>query len=149
MWYTLINKGKELKTMKQVYDCEQLIALGTRCEFKHTSIWDNLHLLDAKEALSNTNRTYYETFEEFFEACKEGLIRNADAYLGLFKVPKVQVRCGIDWHTITARNFPDEICVWNHAKNVSHYSMKKLMENLPADEFAEYLRERNITLHTD
>lgn len=135
--------------MKQVYDCEQYIALGTKAEFKHTSIWDHLHLLDAEEALNRTNRTYYKNFEDFFKACEEGVVRNADAYLGLFKVPKVRVRCGIDWYTITARNFPDEVCVWNHAKNVSHYSMKSLMENLPSDEFAEYLRERNIALHTN
>ncbi len=135
--------------MKLVYDCEQYIALGTKAEFKHTSIWDHLHLLDAEEALNRTNRTYYKNFEDFFKACEEGLVRNADAYIGLFKVPKVKVRCGIDWYTITARNFPDEVCVWNHAKNVSHYSMKSLMENLPSDEFAEYLRERNIALHTN
>ena len=135
--------------MKQVYDCEQIIALGTRCEFKYTSIWDHLHLLDAKQALDVTNRTYYKNFKDFFEACEEGKVRNAEAYLGLFKVPKVKVHCGIDWYTITAHNFPDCICVWNHAKNVSNYSMKKLMENLPADEFAEYLRERNIALQTN
>ena len=132
--------------MKQVYDCEQLIALGTHCEFKHTFIWDNLHLLDAEQVLNATNQTYYENFNDFFKACEEGKIRNAHAYLGLFKTPKVDVRCGIDWYTITARNFPDCICVWNRAKDVSHYSMKELMEKLPADEFAEYLRERNVTL---
>lgn len=135
--------------MKQVYDCEQFMALGSRCEFKHTSIWDHLHLLDAEQALDATNRTYYENFNDFFEACEEGKVRNANAYFGMFKVPKVKVRCGIEQYTITARNFPDCICVWNHAKNVSHYSMKKLMEDLPADEFAEYLRERNIALHTN
>lgn len=135
--------------MKQIYDCEQFIAIGTHCEFKPTSIWDNLHLLDAEQVLNATNRTYYENFKDFFEACKEGKVRNANAYLGLFKTPKVNMRCGIDYYTITARNFPDCICVWNHAKDVSHYSMKKLMENLPADEFAEYLRERNITLQTN
>lgn len=135
--------------MKQVYDCEQFIALGSRCEFKHTSIGDHLHLLDAEQSLDATNRTYYENFEDFFEACEEGLVRNADVYFGLFKVPKVKVHCGIDQYIITARNFPDCICVWNHTKNVSGYSMKKLMENLPADEFAEYLRERNIALQTN
>lgn len=135
--------------MKQVYNCEQFIALGTRCEFKYTSIWDHLRLLDAEQALDATSRTYYKNFKDFFEACAEGKVRNADAYLGLFKVPKVKVRYGFIWCTITARNFPDEICVWNHAKNVSHYSMKRLMENLPSDEFAEYLRERNIALHTN
>lgn len=135
--------------MKQVYDCEQYIALGSRTEFKHTSIWDHLHLLSAEESLDRTNRTYYKNFEDFFNDCEDGLVRNADAYIGLFKIPKVKVRCGIDCYTITARNFPDEICVWNHTKNVSHYSMKKLMENLPSDEFAEYLRERNIALHTN
>ena len=73
-----------MKTMKQVYDCEQFISLGTEAEFRHTSIWDHLHLLDAEEALNRTNRTYYKNFEDFFEACQEGLVRNADAYLGLF-----------------------------------------------------------------
>ena len=135
--------------MKQVYDCRQSIMLGTKSEFKQTSICDNLHLLDAKEVLNRTNRTYYKTFKEFFEACEDGLVRNADAHIGLFKVPKVEVCCGIDRYTITARNFPNEICVWNYTKNVSYYSMKRLMENLPADEFAEYLRERNIALHTN
>jgi hypothetical protein len=142
------NKGKELIKMKLVYDCEQSICLGTRGEFKHTSISNHLHLFDAKQALDHTNRTYYKTFEEFFEDCVEGKVRNANPYLGLFKVPKVQIHCGIYWFTITKRNFPDEICVWNHAKNVSHYSMQTLMEELPADEFAEYLRERNIALPT-
>ena len=135
--------------MKQVYDCEQSIMIGSRSEFQRTSIYDHLHLLDAKEALDHTNRTYYETFEKFYEACEDGLVRNADAHIGWFKVPKVEVRCGTYWCTITARNFPDVICVQNHAANVSHYSMKHLMENLPADEFAEYLRERNIALHTN
>lgn len=135
--------------MKQVYDCEQFISLGTRYDFDYTSLQDHLHLLDAKQALDATNRIYYKNFKDFFEACAEGKVRSANTYYGLFKVPKIKVRCGIGWYTITARNFPDEICVWNHAKNVSHYSMKRLMEDLPADEFAEYLRERNIALHTN
>ena len=54
-----------------------------------------------------------------------------------------------DCEQFIAHNFPDCICVWNHTKNVSNYSMKKLMENLPTDEFAEYLRERNIALQTN
>ena len=135
--------------MKQVYDCEQFISLSPRMEFQYTSFYDHLHLLDAEQALDATNRTYYKNFKDFFEACVDGKVRNADAYLGIFNTPKVEIRCGLDRYTITARNFPDCICVWNHAKNVSHYSMKKLMENLPADEFAEYLQERNISLQTN
>ena len=131
--------------MKHVYDCEQYIALGTKAEFKHTSIWDRLHLLDAEEALNRTNRTYYKTFEEFFEACAEGYVRNADAYIGLFKTPKVSVKCGMNHYTVTKRNF-QEVCVWNHANEVSHLPMPTLMEKLPAGEFAEYLRERGIAL---
>lgn len=134
--------------MKRVYDCEQFIALGTRSNFKHTSIWNHLHLLTAEESLDRTNRTYYKKFEDFYKACEEGLVRNAEPYIGLFKVPKIRVRHGIDVYTITARNFPDEICVWNHAKDVENYSMQTLMKELPASEFAEYLRERGIALVT-
>lgn len=135
--------------MKQVYDCEQFISLGSRYDFGYTSLQDYLRLLDEEQALNATNRTYYKNFNDFFEACEKGLVRSAKAYFGLFKVPKVKVRYGIDWYTITARNFPDEICVWNYAKKVPHFSMKRLMEDLPADAFAEYLRERGIALHTN
>lgn len=133
--------------MKLVYDCEQSISLGPKREFESTSIWWHLHLLDAEQALNLTNRTYYKTFEEFFEACAEGYVRNADAYIGLFKTPKVLVKCGMNHYTVTKRNF-QEVCVWNHTQEVSHLPMSTIMDKLPADEFAEYLRERNISLHT-
>ena len=132
--------------MKRVYDCEQSISLGPKREFESTSIWWHLHLLDAEQALNHTNRTYYKTFEEFFEACADGYVRNADAYIGLFKTPKVLVRCGMNHYTVTKRNFK-EVCVWNHTKGVSHLPMSTIMEQLPADEFAEYLRERGIALN--
>ena len=131
--------------MKLVYDCEQSISLGPKREFESTSIWWHLHLLDAEQALNCTNRTYYKTFEEFFEACAEGYVRNADAYIGMFKTPKVSVKCGMNHYTVTKRNF-QEVCVWNHANEVSHLPMSILMEKLPAGEFAEYLRERGIAL---
>ena len=131
--------------MKQVYDCEQFISLSPKREFESTSIWWHLHLLDAEQALNLTNRTYYETFEKFFEACAEGRVRNADAYIGLFKTPKVLVKCGMNHYTVTKRNF-QEVCVWNHTKEVSHLPMSTIMEQLPAGEFAEYLRERGIAL---
>ena len=131
--------------MKQVYDCEQSISLGPKREFESTSIWWHLHLLDAKQALNLTNRTYYKTFEEFFEACADDCVRNAEAYIGLFKTPKVLVKCGMNHYTVTKRNF-QEVCVWNHATEVSHLPMSTIMDKLPADEFAEYLRERGIAL---
>jgi len=132
--------------MKKVYDCEQFISLSPKREFESTSIWWHLHLLDAEQALNRTNRTYYKTFEEFFEACADGYVRNADAYISLFKTPKVLVKCGMNHYTITKRNFK-EVCVWNHTKAVSHLPMSTIMEQLPADEFAEYLRERGIALN--
>ena len=131
--------------MKQVYDCEQSISLGPKREFESTSIWWHLHLLDAEQALNLTNRTYYKTFKEFFEACAEDRVRNAEAYIGLFKTPKVLIKCGMNHYTITKRNFK-EVCVWNHTKRVSHLPMSTIMEQLPADEFAEYLRERGVAL---
>ena len=131
--------------MKQVYDCGQSISLSPHRDFEETSIWWHLHLLDAEESLNRTNRTYYKTFEEFFEACAEGYVRNADAYIGLFKTPKVLVKCGMNHYTVTKRNF-QEVCVWNHTKAVSHLPMSTIMEQLPADEFAEYLRERGVAL---
>lgn len=133
--------------MKKVYDCEQSISVSPNNDFEATSIFWHLHLLSAEEALERTNRTYYETFEDFFEGCANGEVRNAKAYIGLFKTPKVLVSCGsMNHYTITKRNFK-EVCVWNHTTDVSHMTMENLMKRLPADEFAEYLRERGIALH--
>ena len=129
--------------MKLVYDCGQSISLAPHHDFQETSIWWHLHLLDAEEALDRTNRTCYSTFESFFEAVCENKVRNADAYIGLFKTPKVRVKCGMDFYTVTKRNFK-EVCVWNHAKEVSHLPMTTIAKQLPADEFAEYLRERGV-----
>lgn len=128
--------------MKKVYDCQQSIAIGSRCKFIPTSIRDHLHLLSDEEVLNRTNRIYYKTFDEFLEACIKGEIRNVDV------LPPV---LGITWisvgdYIITKINFPDEICVWNHAREVPDYSMAVLMRELPAEEFAEYLRERGIAL---
>ena len=132
--------------MKLIYDCEQFIALGSKADFQPTFYCEHLHLLDAEHALNFTCRTYYKTFKEFYDACAEGKICNAEAYIGWFKVPKVQVHCRDNVYTITAHNFPNEICVWNRAKEV-HPSLDKLMKALPADDFMEYLRERNISLN--
>ena len=131
--------------MKRVYDCEQFISLTPSHNFQETSIYYHLHLLSAEESLNRTHRIYYKTFEEFFSAVENGVVRNADAYFGMFKQPKIKVRCGIDYYTITKHNFK-EVCVWNHAKDVSHLPMSTLIKQMPADEFAEYLRERGIPL---
>lgn len=129
--------------MKKVYDCHQSIAIGSRCNFVPTSIKDHLCLLSDEEVLNRTNRIYYKTFNEFFKACAEKKVRNANVHYFLFKIPYVDMGDRI----ITKFNFPDEICVWNHAREVPDYSMAVLMRELPADEFAEYLRERGIALH--
>ena len=102
--------------MKLVYDCGQSISLSPRRDFEETSIWWHLHLLDAEESLNRTNRTYYDTFESFFEAVCENKVRNADAYIGLFKTPKVSVRCGLNHYTVTKRNFK-EVCVELHQRS--------------------------------
>ena len=128
--------------MKKVYDCQQFVAIGSKHDFVPTSIKDHLHLLSDEEAMACTNRIHYKTFNDFFEACAEKKIRNASIQ-HLFKIPYVDMGDRI----ITKFNFPDEICVWNHAKEVPDYSMEVLMHELPADEFAEYLRERGIALH--
>ena len=128
--------------MKRVYNCEQYIALSPNKDFEETSIFRHLHLLNADEVLERTNRIYYKTFEDFFKACSNGYVRNAKAYISLFNTPKILVNCGINRHTITKRNFK-EICVWNHATDVSYLPLSILMKELPAYEFSEYLRERN------
>lgn len=129
--------------MKKVYDCQQSIAIGSRHDFVPTSIKDHLHLLSDEEVLNRTNRTYYKTFNEFFKACAEKKVRNANVQYFPFKIPYIDMGDRI----ITKFNFPDEICVWNHAREVPDYSIVDLMHELPADDFVEYLRERNIPLH--
>jgi hypothetical protein len=127
--------------MKKVYDCQQSIAIGSKHKFVPTSSKDHLHLLSDEEVLAYTNRIYYKTFDEFSEACAEGKVRNASVQCP-FGVPFVDFGDRI----IRKGTFPDEICVWNHAREVSDYSIVDLMHELPADEFMEYLRDRGVAL---
>ena len=130
--------------MKRVYDVEQFISLYPEMEFKATSIYYHLHLLDDEESLNMTYRVYFNTFEELYNAVNDGVIRNAKAYMGLFKQPKIEFNLGWNSHAIiTKRNFK-EVCLWSHTNEVNK-PITKLAELLPADEFCEYLRERGIS----
>lgn len=130
--------------MKKVYDVEQFISLYPEMEFKATSIYYHLHLLDDEESLNMTYRVYFNTFEELYNAVNDGVIRNAKAYMGLFKQPKIEFNMGWNNHAIiTKRNFK-EVCLWSHTNEVNK-PITKLAELLPADEFCEYLRERGIS----
>ena len=128
--------------MKRVYDVRHEISLNPRHDFVDTSINYHLHLMDAEEVLNSCYRVYFNTFEEFYNAVNDGAVRGATAYLDIFKKPKVCVYLKFDRVIISKRNF-NEICLWSHAEEAEHLSIKTLAHNMRADEFIELLRERN------
>lgn len=127
--------------MKKVYDLRHKISLSPRHDFVDTSIHYNLRLMDDKECLDSHYRVYFKTFEEFYNAVNDGAVNGAEAYLNIFKKPKVRVRLKLDYVTISQRNFK-EICLWSHAEEAEHLSIKTLAHNMRADEFIKLLRER-------
>ncbi len=133
--------------MKKVYDYQQLIYIKGRMEdFYKTSIRKHLILLSDETMASLSSVDCFSTFKELFEAVLDNKIWNAEAGHTFFlKRPEVYINCGLECYHVTERNFT-EIRLWHYFADASDEPMTVLMKELPADEFAEYLKERNICL---
>lgn len=131
--------------MKKVCDYQQLIYIKGRMNvFSKVSVFRHLMLLSDKEVTKLTSTSYFATFEELLKAVQNNKIWNAEVgHTCILKRPKVCITCGLSEYYITKRNFT-EVYLMRRFEDASDEPMKVLMEELPADEFAEYLRERNI-----
>lgn len=133
--------------MKKVFDKIVYIKLDGWKDYKDTSIIKHLQFLSEEEA---TEKIFcIRDFKELVEEVQNGWICNAEMDETFFKHrPKVVFRTADllnNSFSVTEKNFaPLEIKIeYVEDKNTS---LKTLSKILPADDFVEYLKDREISL---
>lgn len=131
--------------MKKVYDCKQFIvrSKSEKASLEETSIWAHYHLMSDEEVAEYNRHIICENFEDLCQKVDAGEIRNASTYYNFQQKKTVCIHCGIDIYRITKRNFK-WIGIFNKAEPVPNATIDDLSQRLLADEFCEYLRERNV-----
>ena len=125
--------------MKKMYDRVVLIKLSNSEVWQDTSWFHHYHYVEVEREV------FYEKVETFSQACESTkYIYNANVITTLFtKKPMIEMNVGDSRITYTEKNFkPFEVKVVY--KKINYLSMSELSSMLTADEFCEYLRDRNI-----
>ena len=132
--------------MKKVYDFEQKIHIkGQMNDFRDTSIWHHYELCSDAYIVEEEGRWCFPTFDELWDFLEDtNGIFNAEHWTNCFGTRKIRFKCGIDCYTISEKRY-QPVTLWHHFKLAEKVSLQTLMENLPAEQMVEYLRERGIS----
>lgn len=132
--------------MKKIYDCEQFFYIkGQTCNFECTSIWRHLRVMDEEQVMAYERRYGYQSFQELWELIESGVVLNAEAQKTLFGKRQIHFKSGLDGYTVKEKRFK-EVTIWWHCTECPKVTMKTLLEDLPADDLVEYLKERGLGL---
>lgn len=132
--------------MKKIYDRRVLVKIDGWKEFEDTSIFS--HLRYEEEEFANEDFNYrFETFEDVKKAIEEGWIINAESTTTLFKkrpllkLSASNLDCSLSF---TERNFkPIEVKIVYVEE--SGLSIRTIADLLNANDFCEFLKDRNIS----
>lgn len=129
--------------MKEIRNYRHYVAVGNG-KFQDTSIWNDLRYIEPQEPVEFT----LNTFEEACEAIRKGRIHRAEIDHTLFRNrPIIILKIGDIYHdtiTLTEKTFkPIRVkYAWEHHNRL--ITMDTLMDQLPADQMCEYLKDRGI-----
>lgn len=129
--------------MKQLVNVKCYVSIGNDPFFYNTSIFDDIRYIEADK--NSVVEYELNTFEEALSAVKNKRVKNAVVRTTLFKKrPKIELSL-IEKETIktiTEKNFKPLKVKWEK-KIVKSYTIKELSEELPAEQFCEYLQDHN------
>ena len=132
--------------MKKIYDYEQSFYIkGQTKKFEPTSIWRHFRAFDEDEVKERERRCSYQDFQKLWELVESGAVLNAETQKTLFGNRQIYFKSGIDGYTVKEKRFT-EVTIWWHCFECSKVSMKTLLEELPAEELIDYLKERGLNL---
>lgn len=131
--------------MKKVYDFEQKIHIkGQMNDFRDTSIWHHYQLCSDDYIVEKEGRWCFPTFNDLWDYLENTSgILNTEHWTNYFGTRKIRFKCGIDFYTVNEKKY-QPVTLWHHFKLAENVSLQTLMENLPAEQMVEYLRERNV-----
>ena len=133
--------------MKKVYDFEQKIHIkGQMDDFHDTSIWNHYRLCSDDYVVEKEGRWCFPTFSDLWDYLENSAgILNTEHWTNCFGKRKIRFKCGMNFYTITEKHY-QPVTLWHHFSLADKVCLKTLMENLPADEMVEYLKERGLGL---
>jgi hypothetical protein len=101
------------------------------------------------DGTSSSTEYYYGTFSEAHEAIENNMIRNAETGSTLFRNrPTIEIHWGDIMRNnteLTEKTFEPIHVKWTKEEVTRLYTMKDLIDLLPADQFCEWLKDRGIT----
>ena len=135
--------------MKKVFDREVKVRFNGSDEWYDTSIF--YHLVYEREEFNGQKFDYhFDNFQEAFDWIEQGYLRNAETTETFFRHrPQIHIstfstasmKCDDVYYT--EKNFkPFDVRIEYVEKNGT--SLRGLSEMLKAEEFCEYLKDRNI-----
>ena len=133
--------------MKKVFDRVVKVKFNGSDEWYDTSIFH--HLIYEREEFNGKKFDYhFDNFQKAFDWIEQGYLQNAETTETLFRRrPQIHISTAsmeCDGVYYTEKNFkPFDVRIEYVEK--SEISLKGLSEMLKADEFCEYLKDRNIT----
>ena len=131
--------------MKKVSDRVVMVKFNGSDEWYDTSIFH--HLIYEREEFNGKKFDYhFDNFQEAFDWIEQGYLRNAEITETFFRLrPKIHISTSLIGVSVyyTEKNFkPFDVRIEYVERN--EISLKELSEMLKADEFCEYLKDRNI-----
>ena len=133
--------------MKKLIDLRCMVAIGNN-EYCDTSIWSHIRYIEMDDSSSSTEY-YYGTFAEAKEAVERNMIRGAEVEHTLFRNrPYLDIHWGDIYKNntwVTEKNFEPIRVKWEKQEVTRWYTMKDLVDLLPADQFCEWLKDQGIT----
>ena len=132
--------------MKKVFDRVIKVRFNGNSEWYDTSIFS--HLVYEREEFNGQKFDYhFNNFQEAFDWIEQGHLRNAETTETFFKhrpqihISTASMKCDSVYYT--EKNFkPFDVRIEYVERK--EMSLRELSEMLKADEFCEYLRDRNI-----
>lgn len=142
----IIESEREVNKMKKVFDRVVKVKFNGNNKWYNTSIFS--HLVYEREELNGQKFDYhFDNFKKAFEWIEQGYLQNAETTKTLFRHrPQIHISTAsmnCDSVFYTEKNFkPFDVRI-EYVEN--EVSLRELSGMLKADEFCEYLKDRNIS----
>ena len=132
--------------MKKLVDMRCYVSVNGE-PYTDTSIWRALRYVDDAE---ETHEELIATFKQAYEVIENGLVRNAYTDKTFWKKePCIAIHYGEMYRSdakFTVKTFHQMKYKWVYKPVDRIFSIKELADELPADQFCEWLKDRNLSL---
>lgn len=130
--------------MKKIFNKYVEIKIeGIHSTFVDTSIWNDYRYLDVLDTATKVE--HFTNYDDLFAAVADGKIKGAEVNWTLFRSKPYLCftnASDLTHHDINRKSFKG-VTVRTRYIEVKHYTLKRLYEELPAEEFMAFCAERN------